>query len=400
MILGVLGQCSDWMNARLSLPWHLAKLKDELKFKTFTSDSIDSRTFNVASMTDIASIVIAVISSVGTLVLGFLGFLYTRSSDERKARSEAEKLIAKYRDPLLLASNDLQSRLYGIVDLGVTNWLHGNYEEKESLRLYTAFLVGQFLSWTYILRRQVQFLRFSTDKKEKNQRLSSLLAEISDTFSTDDSRKGLSRTPFKLWRNQQAAIGELMTVSEGNELYCMGNAAFCHKIKDGISPEALQTELERGTDNKFLSRASSHKEESAPPTHDVPPHNPSQEFRNWFRPLIVGTNAIASQKLSRGENVQDQRMRRLQHLLLELMEILDLEQSGIGGENTGRCHRAVICSCIKCRGTKACPCGPKQKDRCSFEEQPRVEPQQSWRPSWLGSKESRVRVSTQHESPA
>lgn len=373
-------------------------------------------------MIDVASIVIAVISTVGTLLLGIAGFLYTRSSDENKARSAAEKLVAKYRDPLLLASHDLQSRLYSIVDLSVASWLRSESpEERESLRLYTAFLVGQYLSWTYILRRQAQFLRFSTDKGEKNKELSRLLAKISNTFSTDDPKKGLSKAAFKLWRNQQSAIGELMTVSEGPELYCMGNAAFSHKFKDNISDEELQKELEC---HSFLSPAPSRKEEPKRSTHKEvtgnvpflaqPPHGKdevlhsdhkqsprdisSQEFRHWFRPLIIGTNKIAWAKLTRNDSALDQRMRQLQHLLLDLMEVLDLKQSGIPSEYTGRCHRAFQCNCGLCKGTKACPCSPRRKDKCPFAgEKPRAEPQRSWFPSMLGV---RYQKSLLRESPA
>ena len=323
-------------------------------------------------MADVASIVIAVISSICTLLLGLAGLVYTRSTDERKARSEAEKLIAKYRDPLLLASHDLQSRLFNIVDNCLTSWLHGTHDEKENLRLYTAFLVGQYLSWTYVLRHQVQFLRFSTDRNEKNKRLGNILAEIAENFSSGSSAKGLSSAPFRLWRNQQMAIGELMTVSEGIELYCMGSAAFFHRYKQGLNHQSLREELNYGTHGHPSSRTSHHQEELAYQDQNEGLQISSQEFRDWFRPLIVGINEIASAKRSLADEAPDQRMRRLQHLLLDLMEILDLEHSGIGSGYTSRCHRARICSCTKCQGSQACPCSIDQKSECRYNtwEQP------------------------------
>jgi len=69
-------------------------------------------------MVDVASIIVAVISLVGALVAAGFTAWFTYFSDERKRLSESEKLIAKYRDPLLLACQDLQSRLYNITDQG------------------------------------------------------------------------------------------------------------------------------------------------------------------------------------------------------------------------------------------------------------------------------------------
>jgi hypothetical protein len=52
------------------------------------------------------------------------------------------------------------------------------------LLLYTAFLVGQYFSWTFILRRQVQFMKFSTD--DKNRKLAKTFQKIIVAFSLDD----------------------------------------------------------------------------------------------------------------------------------------------------------------------------------------------------------------------
>lgn len=166
-------------------------------------------------MVDVSSIVVAILSLVGTFIIGIAGLVYTWNSDERKRRSEAENLVAKYRDPLMIAAHDLRSRLYGLSDLGL-EFHRGDADNRDNLRTYTAFVVGQYLSWTYILRRKAQFLKFSTNKK--NNDLTRILAQITDCFASGSLKTDPDGTPFTLWRAHQIAIGELMTVHDGTEL--------------------------------------------------------------------------------------------------------------------------------------------------------------------------------------
>lgn len=135
----------------------------------------------------------------------------------------------------MLAAYDLQSRFWGFVQHGLLQYA-SDEKKKDLIYTYTAFLVGQYFSWVYILRRQAQFLRFSTDKT--NKKLNSILDNVTNEFSLD-RHKG--EDPFMLWRGQQMAIGELMTMSEEDgELYCSkhdpslplkcsGNVAFFDK---------------------------------------------------------------------------------------------------------------------------------------------------------------------------
>jgi hypothetical protein len=231
-------------------------------------------------MVDVVSIIIAVISLVGSAVTAGITGLVTLHSDRAKRLSESEKLVSKYRDPLLLASKELQSRLYNILE---TDFLV--YHEDRSLRdlvtLYTAFLVGQYFSWTYILRRKVQFLRFSTDKN--NLKLVNTLEAIQDSFSSD--KYGQEERFFMLWRGQQMAIGEIMTTKEDGELFCIGYSTFTDKFK-----------------------------------------NENVYFREWFNPITEG---IAQLLEARSQHVQlpANRLRRLQHLMIDLINILDPPRS-------------------------------------------------------------------------
>ena len=320
-------------------------------------------------MVDVASIVVAVISGVVALIAAGITTFFTWFSDERKRLSEAEKLVAKYRDPLLLASQDLQSRLYNITDQNITiSYGHGR-EREDDLLLYTAFLVGQYLSWTHILRQQAQFLRFSTDQRNKD--LTKVLTGIRYEFSTDKyNNEGAA--PLMLWRGQQMAIGELMTVKEGkegSELYCMGYAAFRRKwVRLGGAGTASKGERSKvtgmshvpmngidgadeveGVGNTGGNRESQQESKS----------DGSEDFRLWFNSIKEDIVHIAIAKRERRSKIPDQRLRRLQHRLLDLIHVLDDENSRSEADFTTPCHRAAKCKCLKCEGKTACPCQHK-----------------------------------------
>lgn len=259
-------------------------------------------------MVDVVSIVIAVISFVGALstalLTGWIGFW----SDERKRLSESEKLVRKYRDPLLLAAQDLQSRLWSMADGNILASVNlQDTSQHETLVVYTAFLVGQYFSWTYILRRQAQFLCFSTDKENRD--LSEILFAIQREFSKSDYEA--DGQPFRLWHGQQMAIGEIMTVREKDEgeFFCIGYAAF--KTKWSAEPS----------------------------------------FEKWFeqiKPAIEKIGPARDPQVPR----PDKRLRRLQHLLLELTHILDPKKVISGAARFKLCEGATGCNCRTCRSRK------------------------------------------------
>jgi hypothetical protein len=252
-------------------------------------------------MIDVVSIVIAVVSLIGSLVAaGFTGWI-SFYIDQVKRRSEAKALVHKYRDPLTLAAYDLQSRFYGLVQQNLLRYTD-DVDKKVLVHVYTAFLVGQYLSWAYILRRQAQFLRFSTDKT--NKQLNQILDTVTSEFSLD-RHKG--EDPFMLWRGQQMAIGELMTLEEQGQLYCMGFAAFAHK------------------------------------------YDTDSEFKTWFKPLETGI-AMLVEARTRGDSVANYRLRRLQHLLIDLVLLLDQDRVASGQYTQLKVDAAHDCRCNQCPG--------------------------------------------------
>jgi hypothetical protein len=136
-------------------------------------------------MVDAASITIAVLSLTTSLAVAIASGVLTIYSDERKDRRERERLLRKYHDPLLLAAQDLQARLYNLTENALMTFLHGSQDHQDCLVIYTAFLFGQYLSWTYILRQQAQFACFATEERGRTKLFVDLLGKIRQCLNSD-----------------------------------------------------------------------------------------------------------------------------------------------------------------------------------------------------------------------
>ncbi|TKA26364.1 hypothetical protein B0A50_05143 [Salinomyces thailandicus] len=266
-------------------------------------------------MSDVASITIAVVSLVSSILTALAGGWWAFYSEERKDRIQTERLLRKYRDPLLLAAQDLQARLYNVVGQAlVERFLERGQQSddgqqyKDALYIYTAFLFGQYLCWVYILRRQTRFLCFTTQKKTSTKTLIELLDCIASVLNTDKH----TELPFRLWKGHQLAIGELMCVLEGDELMCMGFSTFTRKWKEAESS--------------------------------------SQEavaFCNWFQPIVSGIKSM-DEASKEGQKCPDDRLRRLQHCLGDLVSALDI--NGIRSLGTSSKIKDVPhCPCQDCQ---------------------------------------------------
>jgi hypothetical protein len=328
-------------------------------------------------MVDVSSIVVAILSLVGTLLIGIAGLVYTWNSDERKRRSEAENLVAKYRDPLMIAAHDLRSRLYGLSDLGLAEFHRGDANHRDNLRMYTAFVVGQYLSWTYILQRKAQFLKFSTNKN--NNHLTRILAQITDCFASGSLKTDPDGTPFQLWRAHQIAIGELMTVHDGTELYCMGYAAFRKAYHASVLKEK-EAPISSGKAATEPMKQMPLQVTVAETNSDL--EDPNPDFKSWFQPIVQGAETVALARCAYLDaeggshqtlpRVPDQRIRKLQHLLFDLAQTLDPALAAAdahyksGQSANDRCHRAEKCSCSTCKDNSICPSPDNGRLYCPF----------------------------------
>jgi len=165
---------------------------------------------------------------------GLQARLHDESELRRKQADKAEQLelvVARYRDPIMSAAFELQSRIYNLVIDGFSGYIaNGRPEEQDYAVRSTVFVVAQYLAWAEALRRGVQFLDLGDLKR--NQDLASRLEAIRHAFATDRNMG----PAFRIFRVDQRAIGELMLENTteldaaGAQWQCTGYASFCSRL--------------------------------------------------------------------------------------------------------------------------------------------------------------------------
>jgi len=145
-------------------------------------------------MVDTASIVIASISMVGVVIAALFTGYIIYAAEEHKRRREVKAEVRKYLGPLLLTTNDLQNRLWELIETPITKF-DQECNGKENLEYFTCYLLAQFLAWKNILKVNTQFLAFYDDESSND--LGVILSKIEDELST--SRYDRSGWNFSLW---------------------------------------------------------------------------------------------------------------------------------------------------------------------------------------------------------
>lgn len=235
---------------------------------------------------EIAVSLISALVALGSIVLsaraarGTARLSYELEEAKRKATKAemVDELMSRYREPLLRAAFDLQSRIYNIIkqQFMIRYGAQGRDHEREYAVDNTVFLFGEYFGWVEILRRDVQFLDLG--EVERNRLLVERLEKIGDVFATD---KHLADPAFRIFRGEQRALGELMIhpapdPDGDSRRQCMGYARFRTRLRD------------------------------------------DESFADWFRPLCEDVSALRS-----GPTAAYERLRALQHALIDLIDYLD-----------------------------------------------------------------------------
>jgi hypothetical protein len=181
------------------------------------------------------ALIAGLLAALITAVAGLLGVRRQMQARERRvaeARAQdAARLLRKYRDPLVRAAFDLQSRLYNIAthDFLGKYYVRGTEAEREYAHESTLFVVGEYLGWVEVMRREIQFL----DLRDvgKNRELAGRLDGIAGEFLGERAD-----TTFRVFRAEQRAIGEvMMTAQAPGSRECLGFAAFVSRREDDPS---------------------------------------------------------------------------------------------------------------------------------------------------------------------
>lgn len=344
------------------------------------------------------AIIVAAVALAGTIITAGFSAWFAYWSDKHKRQRELRVFFAKYQDAILLASQDLQSRLYNIVDYKITEFYSCDGRFKDNLLIYTAFVVGQYLSWVYIIRQRAQFLQYETG--QTNKQITTAIDAVSDEWLSD-----LYGECFMLWRGDQMAIGEMMTVRDGDQLSPMGYGTFFTKWGEcePYTGSSRGREKVRSSSEKSIYRGveSVDAVDPQPPVvyerrnhagnipHGIAPSlrssgkssefEPAGEkgsqgksdgqktrFREWFEPITAGIIHIAEEKAKakpnrKGTNTSncasedaiqvagDFRLRNLQHRLVDLIDILDSRGERSEARRTRRARPSHSCECSVCK---------------------------------------------------
>lgn len=157
-----------------------------------------------------------------------------------KAAAERQREISNFSEPLARAAYDLQSRLYNILKQNLIDvyLVNGNDREQSYVINNTAFLAGQYLCWTELARREIQFIDLG--ESDKTRELLRLQDTISSLWRTD-------RYPpvFRIFAGEQRAIGEALIQTGARGPECMGYGAFLKTFSKGIDPliDGLRTDV-------------------------------------------------------------------------------------------------------------------------------------------------------------
>lgn len=201
------------------------------------------------SSSGFVSLVGAGISAAAALVT--VGLIRRAALRDRELTENEQAL--RYREPLLHAAFNLQTRLYNI---GCLTFLqrflkHGTPAEADYTRHNTAYLIGQYLCWSEILRREAQFV--DPVNRRRDRAVMDAMESIREIWTDSHLYRD---TTLRLFRGEQRAIGEVLLTETDNPLSrvcprwdCLGYAAFTRAMRDNddvISPwfRSLEADVE------------------------------------------------------------------------------------------------------------------------------------------------------------
>jgi hypothetical protein len=283
-------------------------------------------------MVDAASIIIASISMVGAVIAALFTGYITYAAEEHKRRRGIKAEVRKYSGPLLLTTNDLQNRLWELIETLITKFDQENPNGKENLERFTCYLLAQFLAWKNILKISTQFLAFYEDESSSD--LGVILSKIEDELGT--SRYDRSGWNFRLWPGHQLAIAENMVVleKETGQLRPMG----WHQFKVDFE----------------------------------------KKFGFYFRYFQTSITEMLDAKEKHTHSVPDQRLRRLQHFFVDFMDTLDPDKKLFQPDPLAerKCRPASRCDCrgpdCKRRGEKLAKERSNRSRSCFAKEAPTI----------------------------
>ena len=206
----------------------------------------------VATISAVVALVAAAITIWGQTRNARLQAQLRREEEADKRKREAKRLITRYREPLIHAAFDLQSRVYNFLELQLIDlhYVNGSDRSRQYVINNTAYLVAQYFGWSEVLRQDGLFLDLG--EMERTRKLNELQDKITHTWLRDDLGQDLC-----IFKGNQRVIGEEMIKPEEDGLNCLTYGEFLKAIEDGKHEhlQLLRQDLQNVIDNISLVRS-------------------------------------------------------------------------------------------------------------------------------------------------
>lgn len=204
----------------------------------------------------VVSIVIAVVSFLGTLIVAYLNNATTVKVEKHREKTEINRremdqkltnerhimdqkldenrhvldrkleefrekrqdernlaaLTAKYSQPLMVAAYELQARLYELIEYPISKEHLEMDEGLDDIKIFTCYRFAVFLAWTHILKSKTQYFSFTTDKNLRS--IGDLILRLDEEF---DRHRGNDGQNVGVWPGYRILVSERMIKSASHE---------------------------------------------------------------------------------------------------------------------------------------------------------------------------------------
>lgn len=180
-----------------------------------------------------AASIATVISAVIAGAAAFLSAWYAQRSMRAARVTAAEDSAVRFREPLLQAAFNLQTRLYNIARMDFLPRFEDSPRpgDREYAVDNTLYLVGQYFGWVEVVRRESQFL--DPRSRENERAVADRIERVRGAFASSEPELS---TELRIFRGQQRALGEVMlepiaAPQAGCPRWdCMGYACFTQRV--------------------------------------------------------------------------------------------------------------------------------------------------------------------------
>ncbi|OAL03932.1 hypothetical protein IQ06DRAFT_291569 [Phaeosphaeriaceae sp. SRC1lsM3a] len=221
-------------------------------------------------------------------------------------------LTEKYGPPLLVAAYDLQSRLYELVEYPISRQHLTKPEGLEDLKVFSCYLLAQYLAYAHILRTKTGYLSFSFSDDERLKSIRKIMYMIDEEL---DRRRDANGQNVGVWPAARILVGERM-MDKTSEVNAALDGGLGVQVKGW---DQFRKEFDEGF------------------------REPMGYFCEWIDLMLEG------RKINNW--TWDAPLRVMQHLLVDLVEVLDEHRAYIFDEvDDLKCAPSQVdCDCF---GTK------------------------------------------------